>query len=132
MRCYGCNKTICDKPWIIYENEDGSVKNICGYLCSKNCPDITHYNYKHIKNPEDFTLNLIPIIPKIEELKLLSIDEISEMNNSKKTQYNNHLERMFEKDEGNIKLYEEHMVIEKSYQEQGYISNTYNDDDDDY
>lgn len=124
MACFHCNNCINGKPWIIYGNEDGSVKNICGFLCSKRCPDITHYNYKHIQNKEDFTFNLIPIIPKKEELKLLSIDEICRMNNSQRTQYENHLDKMFEIDEENIKLYEEHMEIEKSYKEQELLSSS--------
>lgn len=118
MFCYHCNNTINGKPWVIYENEDESVKNVCGYLCSRRCNDITSYNHKHIVNKEDFTFNLIPIIPKKEELKLFSIDEISRMNHSKRSKYEDHLQRMFEKDEINIKLYEDHMEIEASYKEQ--------------
>ena len=128
MSCHHCKNTINKKPWIIYENDDGSVKNICGYLCSKRCSNITSYNYKHILNKEDFTFNLIPIIPRKEELKLLSIDEISRMNHSKRSKYDEHLERMFEKDEENIKVYEEHMEIEASYKEQETIITSEEDD----
>ena len=99
MNCYHCNKCINGKPWIIYENEDETVKNLCGYLCSKRCPSITSYNHKHIVNKEDFTFDLIPIIPRKEELKLFSLDEISKMNNSERCKYEEHLERMFEKDD---------------------------------
>ena len=118
MSCFHCNNTINGKPWIIYENEDGTVKNICSYICSRRCPTITSYNHKHIVNKEDFTFDLIPIIPRKEELKLFSIDEISRMNNSQRSKYEDHLERMFEIDEENIKLYEDHMEIEASYKEQ--------------
>jgi hypothetical protein len=119
MNCYHCNNCISDKPWIIYGNEDASVKNICGYLCSKRCPDITHYNNTHIMNSEDFDeYRLFPIIPKKEVLKLLNLEEISKMNDSQKDEYDNHLQRMFAKDENNENLYEEHMEIEMSYQEE--------------
>tara|TARA_B100000287_G_scaffold182984_1_gene173093 strand:+ start:106 stop:495 length:390 start_codon:yes stop_codon:yes gene_type:complete len=129
MFCHHCNNTINGKPWIIYENEDGSVKNICGYICSRRCSTITSYNYKHIVNKEDFTFDLIPIIPRKEELKLFSIDEISRMNNFQRTKYDDHLKRMFEQDEGNIKLYEDHMEIEASYKEQ---ENAITSEEDDY
>lgn len=117
-----------ENPWIIYSNEDGSVKNICGYICSRRCPDISSYNHKHIVNTEDFNFNLIPIIPKKEELKLVSYDELSSMNQSQRKHYDNHLSRMFEKDENNVKIYEKHMEIELSYKEQEYTPETETDD----
>lgn len=128
MNCYHCKRVMNEKPWIIYSNEDGSVKNICGYICSRRCPDISSYNHKHIVNTEDFNFNLIPIIPKKEELKLVSYDELSSMNQSQRKHYDNHLSRMFEKDENNIKLYEDHMEIEASYKEQEYTPETETDD----
>jgi len=79
-------------------------------------------------NKEDFTFDLIPIIPRKEELKLFSIDEISRMNNSQRSKYEDHLQRMFEKDEENIKLYEDHMEIEASYKEQENASTSEEDD----
>lgn len=128
MYCFHCNKSISGKPWIIYENEDKTVKNLCGYICSKKCPDITSYNHKHIVNKEDFNFDLIPIIPRKEELKLLSLDEISAMNNSQRSKYDEHLKKMFESDEKNIKLYEDHMEIEASYKEQEYSTESDMDD----
>jgi hypothetical protein len=128
MNCYHCNNTINGKPWIIYGNEDGSVKNICGYICSKRSSNITSYNHKHIVNKEDFTIELIPIIPRKEELKLFSIDEVSRMNNSDKSKYEQHLSRMFEKNEENIKVYEDHMEIEASYKEQENATTSEEDD----
>ena len=128
MNCYHCKRVMNEKPWIIYGNEDGSVKNICGYICSRRCPDISSYNHKHIVNTEDFNFNLIPIIPKKEELKLVSYDELSSMNQSQRKHYDNHLRRMFEKDENNMKIYEQHMEIELSYKEQEYTTETETDD----
>ena len=128
MNCYHCKRVMNEKPWIIYGNEDGSVKNICGYICSRRCPDISSYNHKHIVNTEDFNFNLIPIIPKKEELKLVSYDELSSMNQSHRKHYDNHLRRMFEKDENNMKIYEQHMEIELSYKEQEYTTETETDD----
>jgi hypothetical protein len=70
-------------------------------------------------NSEDFDeYRLFPIIPKKEVLKLLNLEEISKMNDSQKDEYDNHLQRMFAKDENNENLYEEHMEIEMSYQEE--------------
>lgn len=128
MSCFHCNNTINGKPWIIYENEDGTVKNICSYICSRRCPTITSYNHKHIVNKEDFTFSLVPIIPRKEELKLFSIDEISKMNQSQRSKYEDHLQRMFEKDEENIQIYEDHMEIEASYKEQEIVSTSEEDD----
>jgi len=79
-------------------------------------------------NKEDFTFDLIPIIPRKEKLKLFSIDEISRMNYSQRSKYEDHLQRMFEKDEENIKLYEDHMEIEASYKEQENVSTSEEDD----
>jgi len=119
MKCYNCKKTLEEKPWIIYGNEDESIKNICGYLCSRRCPDITSYNRSHILNPEDFDeYRLSPILPQKEDLKLLTLAEISRMNNVVRGEYEVHLERMFAIDEDNIKKYEDHMEIEHSYKEQ--------------
>lgn len=128
MSCFHCKNNINGKPWIIYENGDGTIKNICSYICSRRCPDITSYNHKHIVNKEDFTFDLIPIIPRKEKLKLFSIDEISRMNYSQRSKYEDHLQRMFEKDEENIKLYEDHMEIEASYKEQENVSTSEEDD----
>lgn len=129
MNCYHCKKIMNEKPWVIYSNEDGSVKNICGYICYRRCPNISSYNHKHIVNTEDFNFSLIPIIPKKEELKLISYEELSSMNQSKRQQYENHLSRMFEKDENNVKIYEQHMEIEFSYKEQ---ENDTTSEEDDY
>ena len=128
MSCFHCKNNINGKPWIIYENGDGTIKNICSYICSRRCPDITSYNHKHIVNKEDFNFDLIPIIPRKEKLKLFSIDEISRMNYSQRSKYEDHLQRMFEKDEENIKLYEDHMEIEASYKEQENVSTSEEDD----
>ena len=123
MYCYHCKKHMNEKPWIIYGTEEGQPINLCGYLCSKRCPDITYYNNTHILNPEDFDdYRLFPIIPKKEVLKLLNLEEISKLNESQKDDYDNHLQRMFTKDENNENLYEEHMKIEMSYQEENVSS----------
>ena len=84
--------------------------------------------FDSIVNKEDFNFDLIPIVPKKEELKLLSLDEILAMNNSQRSNYDEHLKRMFESDEKNIKLYEDHMEIEASYKEQEYSTESDMDD----
>mgnify|MGYP003388583445 FL=1 len=131
MNCCECNKVSTDKPWIIYKNEDGTLKNLCSYLCNRRCEGISQYNRKNIKNPEDFDeYRLFPILPKKEELKLLTLGEINRMNESQKEKYEAHLLRMFILNEENERLYAEHMEIENSYNE-GILS-TDEEDEEDY
>ena len=130
MKCGHCTHIIKSKPWVIYKNEDETVTNLCSYLCSRHYPNVTTYNYKNVMNPEDFDeYRLSPIIHRQEDMKLLTLGEVSKLNDSQRDEYQNHLERMFSVNEVNEKLYNEHIEIEMSYrvEDELQLSNTLDD-----
>ena len=133
MNCCECGKGITDKPWIIYKNDDGTLKNLCSYLCNRRCEGISQYNRKNIKNPEDFDeYRLFPILPKKEVMKLLPLGEIYRMNEAQKEKYENHLQEMFDQNEENERLYSEHMEIEMSYYNEELVSTDDDESQDEY
>ena len=117
MDCSQCSKRMDCKPWVIYKNEDNTQTRLCSYLCSRRYSGVSSYNYRNVMNPEDFDdYRLAPIIHTREEMKLLTLGEVSKLNDSQRGEYENHLERMFAVNDENERLYQEHLEIEMSYQ----------------
>lgn len=93
--CFICKQ---NKPyWLLLKNDkihvDENNQNIgdtiqtCSYSCSMKCNKFLPKPYKHlILNQEDFCW-LMPIVPKRNNFKILSFDEIHKLDDNSKNEY---------------------------------------------
>jgi hypothetical protein len=108
-KCSYCFKEM-NKPWIEYNNNI----NLCSYICSNRYSENNHYDksWNNIKNKKDFEkyLNLVPILPKrnnINDFQYLSLEEINKMSDDEKIKYFESKNNQFYIDELSYSINEE-------------------------